>query len=268
VRDECRPVNLAALPQELVASELFGHEKGAFTGANEMRKGRFELADGGTIFLDEIGDLPPNIQVKLLRVLQEGNFERFRSAKPIQSDFRVVAATNKDLLLEVEKRSFRHDLFYRLNVFPIYAPPLREWKEDIRLIAGHFVEKHSRRLGKRARRIPAEEMKKLLEYGWPGNVRELEHFVERAVILSDERGIRFSPAEQSPVSSTQGSDESETSLLMEDMERKHIERILNMTRWRVCGPKGAAVILGLKATTLFFRMRKLGIASPSAADGN
>jgi transcriptional regulator with GAF, ATPase, and Fis domain/tetratricopeptide (TPR) repeat protein len=257
------PVNLAALPQELVASELFGHEKGSFTGANEMRKGRFELADGGTIFLDEIGDLPQNAQVKLLRVLQEGTFERLGSAKPILSDFRVIAATNKDLDIEVEKRSFRQDLFYRLNVFPVYVPALRERKEDIRLLAHHFVEKYSRKHGKRIRRVPADEMKKLFEYEWPGNVRELEHFIERAVIFSDKREISFSGLGQTASLSAQEVDANGASLLLQDVERIHIEKVLNMTRWRVSGPKGAAGILGLKRATLFFRMKKLGIKDPT-----
>ena len=186
------PVNLAAFPQELVASELFGHEKGAFTGAHEKNKGRFELADGGTIFLDEIGDLPFNVQVKLLRVLQDGAFERLGSAKPIQSDFRVIAATNKDLSLEVEKGTFRQDLYYRLNVFPVHVPSLRERKEDIPLIGHHFVDKFSKKMGKGIRRIPGEELKKLMEYHWPGNVRELKHLIERAVILSDGSRITFS----------------------------------------------------------------------------
>jgi transcriptional regulator with GAF, ATPase, and Fis domain len=254
------PVNIAALPEELVASELFGHEKGAFTGANERQKGRFELADGGTIFLDEIGDLPFNMQVKLLRVLQEGAFERLGSSKPIRSNFRVIAATNKNLLAEVNRGSFRRDLFYRLNVFPIYSPPLRERKEDIRLLMYHFIDKYNRKMGKGVTRVPTEETSRLLEYHWPGNVRELEHFIERAIIFSDGHRITFPRLDQGQLS--QNSAENETSLMLRDMERSHIEKVLNMTRWRVSGPKGAAAVLGLKSTTLFYRMKILNITAP------
>jgi transcriptional regulator with GAF, ATPase, and Fis domain len=254
------PVNLSALPQELVVSELFGHEKGAFTGAHEKSKGRFELADGGTIFLDEIGDLPLNVQVKLLRVLQEGAFERLGSAKSIQSDFRVIAATNKDLSLEVEKGTFRQDLYYRLNVFPVYIPPLRARKDDISLIGHHFIDKFSKKMGKHIRRIPAEELKKLMEYHWPGNVRELKHLIERAVILSDGSGINLSSLLQ--VSAHRATGEDHSLLSLADVERDHIEKILSATHWKVSGPKGAASILGLKPTTLLFRMNKLGIKKP------
>jgi transcriptional regulator with GAF, ATPase, and Fis domain len=255
------PVNLAALPQELVASELFGHEKGAFTGANERSKGRFELADGGTIFLDEIGDLPATIQVKLLRVLQEGTFERLGSAKPIHSDFRVVAATNKDLLGAVEKGTFRQDLYYRLNVIPVHVPPLRERREDIPFIAHHFLGKFSRKVGKPVRHIPNEEMKKLVVYHWPGNVRELEHVIERAIILSDRARISFFGLDQALGYRVQT--EAVYPTTMEEMEREHIERTLKTTRWKVGGPHGAAAVLGMKPTTLFFRMKKLGIKGRS-----
>jgi transcriptional regulator with GAF, ATPase, and Fis domain len=252
------PVNLAALAHELVASELFEHEKGAFTGANERYKGRFELAHGGTIFLDEIGDLPSNISIKLLRVLQEGTFERLGSAKPIQSDFRVIAATNKDLLREIENSAFRQDLYYRLNVFPILFPPLQDRKEDIPLIAGHFIEKFSRRMGKKLRSIANDELRKLAAYHWPGNVRELEHFIERAIILSSGGQIKFPSIEQ-PFEG-QSLDESQGKPRpLAEMERSYIEGILNSTHWRVSGPNGAASILGLKPTTLLSRMKKLGI---------
>ena len=252
------PVNLASLPHELVVSELFGHEKGAFTGANERYKGRFELAHGGTIFLDEIGDLPLSVQVKLLRVLQEGVFERLGSAKPIRSDFRVIAATNKDLLKEIENNTFRQDLYYRLNVFPIRIPPLRERKEDIPLIARYFIEKFSRRMGKRMKSIANDELKKLVEYRWPGNVRELEHFIERAVIVSEREQIKLPNLEQ-PFE-VQSRDESQgTSRPLAEMERDYIEGILHTTHWKVSGPNGAASILGLKPTTLLSRMKKLGI---------
>ncbi len=251
------PVNLAALPQELVASELFGHEKGAFTGASERSKGRFELADKGTIFLDEIGDLPLNVQVKLLRVLQEGTFERLGSSKPISSDFRVIAATNKDLYGDVEKGTFRQDLFYRLNVFPIHIPPLRDRKEDIPFFAHHFVEKFSKKMNKKIRRIPHEESTKLVEYHWPGNVRELKHFIERAVILSDGGRISFSGLHHTYAHRIHGEDGPMISLA--ELEREHIERVLNATHWKISGPSSASLILGLKPTTLLFRMKKLGI---------
>ncbi len=251
------PVNLAALPHDLVTSELFGHEKGAFTGASEKTKGRFELAHGGTIFFDEIGDLPPSVQVKLLRVLQEGMFERLGSAKLIQSDFRVIAATNRDLHREVEKGTFRQDLFYRLNVFPIYIPPLRERKDDIPLMARHFVSDFSRQMGKAIRNIPLEELKKLLEYHWPGNVRELRHFIERAVILSTGNRICFSGLDHTGGAKSAIEDTGAKSLA--EVERDYILKILGDTHWRITGPQGAASILGLKPTTLLFRMKKLGI---------
>lgn len=254
------PVNLSALPQELIASELFGHEKGAFTGAHEKHRGRFELADGGTIFLDEIGDLPTSIQVKLLRVLQEGTFERLGSTKQIHSHFRVIAATNKDLRSEVDKGTFRQDLYYRLNVFPVYIPPLRERREDISLLAGYFIEKYAKKLGKRLKTIPSQELRKLLEYYWPGNVRELEHFIERAVILSDGHSISFSGLKQTWNASSGDDDQSIKPLV--DMERMYIKKALAATGWRVSGPKGAAKLLGLKTSTLRFRMEKLGIRKP------
>ncbi len=255
------PVNLAALPHDLVASELFGHEKGAFTGAHERQKGRFELADGGTIFLDEIGDLPLNVQVKLLRVLQEGTFERLGSAKPIISNFRVIAATNKDLVVEVEHGTFRRDLFYRLNVFPISVPALRNRKEDIALLAEHFVRKFAAKMGKKIRALPAEALKALLDYRWPGNVRELEHFIERAVIVSDGSKITLSTLENTVLQRIT-SDNTDT-IPLADMERQYIEKILLATRWKVSGPHGAASILGMKPTTLLSRMKKLGIKKSS-----
>ncbi len=251
------PVNLATLPEELVASELFGHEKGAFTGANEQYKGRFDLANGGTIFLDEIADLPPYVQVKLLRVLQEGTFERLGSSRPIRSNFRVLSATNKDLLADVEKGMFRQDLYYRLNVFPVYVPPLRDRKEDIITLAHYFIDKFSRDMRKRIRRVPGEELKKLTEYHWPGNVRELEHFVERAVILSDGNRISFSGLERGPADAISLQDRGSMSLA--DVEREHIEKVLQATHWKVSGPRGAAAVLGLKRSTLRSRMAKLGI---------
>jgi transcriptional regulator with GAF, ATPase, and Fis domain len=254
-------VNLAALPQELIASELFGHEKGAFTGATESQRGRFELADGGTIFLDEIGDLPTSVQVKLLRVLQEGTFERLGSAKLIRSDFRVIAATNKDLRGEVEKGTFRQDLYYRLNVFPVHIPPLRERRDDIVPLSHHFMEKYGRKLGKKLRPPSMQEVRKLLDYHWPGNVRELEHFVERAVILSDGYTISFSGLRQNAAIAPV--EENQTIRPLEEIERDYIRKALHATGWRVSGPRGAASLLGFKTSTLRFRMEKLGIKKPT-----
>jgi transcriptional regulator with GAF, ATPase, and Fis domain len=259
------PVSLSVLPQELIASELFGHEKGAFTGASEANRGRFELANGGTIFLDEIGDLPTSIQAKLLRVLQEGTFERLGSAKPVHSDFRVIAATNKDLLREVEKGAFRQDLYYRLNVFPIDVPPLRERMDDIPRLAHFFIDKFGKKLGKRFRPIPSDELKKLMDYNWPGNVRELEHFIERAVILSHGAVVSFSsikhPSHGLPT------DDDEPIRPLEDVERAYIRKTLNAVGWRVSGPKGAASLLGFKTSTLRNRMAKLGIRKPTVERG-
>ena len=251
------PVNLVALPPDLVASELFGHEKGAFTGAYGRHKGRFELADHGTIFLDEIGDLSPQVQVKLLRVLQEGTFERLGSARTVKSDFRVVAATNKDLVRQVKAGNFREDLYYRLNVFPIQVPPLRDRGEDIPLLAQVFLDQCCKQMGKEIRRIPNEELKKLSEYPWPGNVRELKHFIERAVILSDGQRISLSGLDHVPVLRDFG--EPAGLIPLAEMERDYLEKVLNATHWKVSGRNGAAAILGLKPTTLFFRMKKLGL---------
>ena len=259
------PVNLASIPAELVASELFGHEKGAFTGAYQAQKGRFELADGGTIFLDEIGDLPQAVQVKLLRVLQEGTFERLGSAQSIKSDFRVVAATNKNLATEVENGSFRQDLYYRLDVFPIHVPPLRERKEDIPELVRHFVDKFCKKLGRRVNRIPREEMKKLIDHIWPGNVRELEHRIEQAIILSDGAAISLPDLVwRGPGSGIVMEKYHDSVMTLEELERDYIERVLNMTHWRVMGKGGAASILGMKPTTLFYRLKKLGINRSSA----
>jgi len=253
------PVNLASIPSELVASELFGHEKGAFTGAHVRQKGRFELADGGTIFLDEVGDLPQAVQVNLLRVLQEGTFERLGSAQSIRSDFRVVAATNKNLAREVENGTFRQDLYYRLDVFPIHVPSLRERKEDIPDLVRHFADKFSKKLGKRLTRIPREEMKKLINHTWPGNVRELEHRVEQAIILSDSGSVSFPEPAQFPDGGIAAETYGRRILTLEELERDYVERILNITHWRVMGKDGAALLLGMKPTTLFYRMKKLGL---------
>jgi transcriptional regulator with GAF, ATPase, and Fis domain len=263
------PVNLAALPEELVGSELFGHEKGAFTGAHGKQKGRFELADGGTLFLDEIGDLPLSVQVKLLRVLQEGIFERLGGPKPIRSDFRIVAATNMDLHAEVEKGTFRQDLFYRLNVFPIRVPPLRERKDDIPRLVRHFADRFAKALGKRTLPVSPQELGKLLEYDWPGNIRELEHFIERAIIVSDGRAITFAGLKR--IRNRPGADDNAAVVdhnrqtkSLSQAEKDHILSVLDITHGRISGSKGAASILGLKESTLRFRMKKLGIARPPA----
>ncbi len=258
------PVNLATLPQDLVASELFGHEMGAFTGARVRQKGRLELADGGTIFLDEIGDLSPAIQIKLLRVLQEKTFERLGSSEPIKSDFRIISATNKDLIREVEKGTFRQDLYYRLNVFPIHVPPLRDRSEDIPVLAHHFLEVIGRRMGKTIGKIPVQEFKKLDAYHWPGNVRELEHFIERALILSDGHHIVFSGLERTP--STVPAEGDMQFKPLAEMVRQYLENVLHATRWRVKGPHGAAMILGLKPTTLFSLMKRHGIQRSRSHD--
>jgi transcriptional regulator with GAF, ATPase, and Fis domain len=251
------PVNISTFPHDLVASELFGHERGAFTGAHEKKKGRFELADGGTIFLDEIGDLSLEMQVKLLRVLQEGTFERLGSSKPIQSDFRVIVATNKNLRQEVEKGTFRQDLYYRLNVFPIYVPPLRERKQDIPLLASEFFSLFSKKLDKKIKKVSRDEINKLITYHWPGNIRELKHFIERAVILSNGYEISFSGLEFE-CESKSANDQGKT-LLLSDVERDHIEKALKSTYWKISGPYGAASLLGLPPSTLRHRMKMLGI---------
>jgi formate hydrogenlyase transcriptional activator len=254
------PVNLATFPRDLVASELFGHEKGAFSGATEKKKGRLELADGGTIFLDEIGDLPVDIQVKLLRVLQEGTFERLGSSVPIRSDFRVISASNKNLRYEVERGNLREDLYYRLNVFPIHVPPLRERKNDIPLLAQHFFSIFNKKFEKYISRIPAGEMEKLMSYHWPGNVRELEHFIEKAVILSSGHEISFSGLELDHPGSIL--EDSSSVTMLADIEREHIKKILARTLWKISGPGGAASLLGMLPTTLRYRMQKLGIHKP------
>jgi formate hydrogenlyase transcriptional activator len=248
-------VNCAALPAGLIESELFGHEKGAFTGALARKIGRFELADGGSIFLDEIGDLPLELQAKLLRVLQEGEFERVGGPPTIKVDVRVIAATNLDLEKAVHEKSFRPDLYYRLNVFPVRLPPLRERREDISLLVRYFVMKYGSKLGKRIEAIPQKAMHALMGYPWPGNVRELENVIERAVILS--QGSQLELGEWLP--GFTGSGHGERLATLEEMEREHIVRTLELTGWQVSGERGAAKLLGLKPTTLEARMKKLGI---------
>lgn len=264
-------VNCAAIPSGLLESELFGHERGAFTGAVNQKIGRFELADKGTLFLDEVGDIPLELQPKLLRVLQEQEFERLGGNRTQHVDVRLVAATNGDLAKLVAERTFRSDLYYRLNVFPIHIPPLRERREDIPLLVRYFVQKFSRRSNKAVEYIPAEAMDALANYGWPGNIRELENLIERAVLLSPGKQLRI-PSSELKATSSQATVGDSSALLqplpatsvstLEEAERQHILRAMRQTGWRVAGPKGAAVLLGMKRSTLQARMRKLGIRRP------
>jgi formate hydrogenlyase transcriptional activator len=261
-------VNCSALPGELIESELFGHERGAFTGATGRQVGRFELADGGTIFLDEVGDLPLKLQSKLLRVLQEGEFERLGSGKTIKVDVRVIAATNRDLMQAVQRGRFRGDLYYRLNVYPIQLPPLRERREDIGLLAEAFLREASRRLGRIFDPMAKEVLEALRGYEWPGNVRELQNVIERAAVISNGRSLRL-PAQWAvsigPIATTEPAadgrviDSPPREATLEELERSHILQVLHQTAWRVEGPKGAAMILGLNPSTLRSRMQKLGI---------
>src|SRR6202171_4931767 len=249
-------LNCAAIPHDLLESEIFGHEKGAFTGAIAQKIGRFELADKGTLFLDEVGDIPPGLQPKLLRVLQEQEFERLGSTRTQQVNIRLVAATNRNLADMVKRGQFRSDLYYRLNVFPIPLPPLRERREDIPALVEHFVEIYSRRMNKQIEHIPPETMSALCSYQWPGNIRELQNFIERSVILSSGSALH------SPLASLDAAAETESveAITLEQAERDHIRKILGQTRWVVAGPNGAAGRLGIKRSTLYFRMQKLGIS--------
>ncbi|HXM66158.1 MAG TPA: sigma 54-interacting transcriptional regulator [Candidatus Acidoferrum sp.] len=249
-------VNCAAIPSGLLESELFGHEKGAFTGAIARKPGRFELADKGTLFLDEVGDIPLDLQAKLLRVLQEHEFERLGSTRTQQVDVRVVAATHRDLKQMVEEGTFRSDLYYRLHVFPLVVPPLRDRGEDIPFIVRHFVGKYSQRMNRHIETISTRTMEVLTNYAWPGNVRELQNFIERAVILSPGTSLR-APVEELAQETVQGSQTHLSTL--EEMEREHVLRALKESSWVTGGPKGAAVKLGMKRTTLAYRIRKLGI---------
>ncbi len=248
-------VNCAALPASLVESELFGREKGAYTGALSKQIGRFELAHGSTIFLDEVGDLPLEVQVKLLRVLQEGQLEHLGSPKPIHVDVRVIAATNRDIIQLVRQGRFREDLFYRLNVFPITVPPLRERRQDIPLLVWAFVEEFSKALGKTIRAIAKESMEALERHSWPGNIRELRNVIERAMITST--GTTLWVAAPGAADST-----ASKSMIMADVEREHIVRSLELSHWRIRGKDGAAAMLGLKPTTLEARIARLGIQRP------
>jgi len=249
-------LNCAAIPFDLLESELFGHEKGAFTGAIAQKIGRFELADKGTLFLDEVGDIPLPLQPKLLRVLQEQEFERLGSGRTHQVDVRLVAATHRNLVEMVKRNEFRSDLYYRLNVFPVPLPPLRARREDIPALVEHFVEIYARRMGKQIDRISPETMSELTSYPWPGNIRELQNFIERSVILSSGNVL------DSPLASLRNAAEVESlgPITMEDAERDHIRKTLEQTRWVVSGPNGAAARLGIKRSTLYFRMQKLGIS--------
>ncbi len=249
-------VNCGAISAGLVESELFGHEKGAFTGAVEQRKGRFELADGGTLFLDEVGELPAETQVKLLRVLQEQEFERVGSAKPIKVNVRIIAATNRDLANEVQRGNFREDLFYRLNVFPIEVPSLRERVDDIPLLANHFLTRAAKKFGKPLRGFKIGVMEALQQYRWPGNIRELQNVIERAAILAT--GSSLDVEGLLPESQVQPQHSAMQTL--EDIECAHIRQVLEHTKGVIAGPKGAALILGMHPNTLRSRMVKLGIA--------
>jgi len=252
-------LNCAAIPLDLLESELFGHEKGAFTGAIAQKIGRFELADKGTLFLDEVGDIPAPLQPKLLRVLQEQEFERLGSTRTHQVDVRLVAATNRDLAEMVNRGQFRSDLYYRLNVFPVMLPPLRARSEDIPALVTHFAGIFGRRMGRQIEHIPAETMSALNSYQWPGNIRELQNLVERAVILSND-GVLPNPL-PATVSQALAVSTAATTTLRES-ERALILQTLEEVRWVIGGPKGAAAKLGLKRTTLIHKMQKLGISRP------
>ena len=255
-------LNCAAIPFDLLESELFGHERGAFTGAVGQKIGRFEMADTGTLFLDEIGDLPLALQPKLLRVLQEQEFERLGSGRTHHINVRLVAATHRNPLEMVERREFRSDLYYRLNVFPIVLPPLRERRQDIPLLVSHFVQMFSGRMGKQIHFIPEETLAALKVYSWPGNVRELQNLIERAVIRAD-NGVLPNPL---PKLENKPFPLSQTGSSFDDSQRKVILTALHKSRWVIGGPGGAAARLGLKRTTLITKMKKLGIFRPMPQD--
>jgi transcriptional regulator with GAF, ATPase, and Fis domain len=249
-------VNCAALPPTLMESELFGREKGAYTGAMTQMIGRFELADGSTLFLDEVGEIPPEVQPKLLRVLEEGRFERLGSTRSRKVDVRIIAATNRDLAADVKVGRFRNDLYFRLNVFPINVPPLRERPDDIPLLVWSFVQQFEKTIGKRIDSIPKKCMQALRDYAWPGNVRELKNLVERAMIVSSGGMLNIAPPHPA-------ADEPPTPADLDSVTRRHLQQVLQSTRWRVAGPGGAAEILGLKRTTLQSLMARLGIHRPN-----
>jgi transcriptional regulator with GAF, ATPase, and Fis domain len=250
-------INCTALPANLIESELFGREKGAFTGASARQMGRFELADGGTIFLDEIGEMPMDLQCKLLRVIQDGEFERLGSPRTIKVDVRIIAASNRKLEEEIQRGSFRQDLYYRLNVFPITIPPLKARKEDIHLLVNFFVAKFNKKIGKKIETIPKEALEALENYDWPGNVRELESVIERATIISPGPSLRILDHFNTPPKESETSDSNLKALA--DLEREHILHVLRKTNWRVEGKNGAAAILDINPSTLRARMRKFGV---------
>ena len=268
-------VNCAAIPQSLIASELFGYERGAFTGALQRRRGRFEIATGGTLFLDEVGELPLETQIALLRVLQEREFERVGGTSPVTADVRVVAATNCDLEAAIAEGRFRSDLYYRLNVFPITMPPLRERREDILALVEFFVERYAQRAEKTIRTISKRTVAALEEYSWPGNIRELQNVIERSMILCDsdvfsidERWLRSKPPASvtvpKPLRLVTSVAPPPATATMEEIQREAIVRTLESSKHRVGGPNGAAAKLGLARTTLQYRMRKLGIVRPTS----
>ena len=249
-------INCAALPATLIESELFGHEKGAFTGAVAAKQGRFELADGGTLFLDEVGEMPIELQPKLLRAIQEGEFERLGGTKTIKVDVRLIAATNRNLEMAVENGEFRSDLFYRLNVFPLNIPPLRDRKDDIKFLVNYFVEKYNQKLGKQISKIPQSVINQLEKYSWPGNVRELENIIERAVIISPGDQLKLGEWFLANFKSAPSEGKFET---LEKFEKNYILKVLNHTNWKISGVGGAAELLDMKPTTLESRIKKLGI---------
>ena len=255
-------LNCAAIPFELLESELFGHEKGAFTGALTQKIGRFEMADTGTVYLDEIGDIPLALQPKLLRVLQEQEFERLGSGKTHRINVRLIAATHRDLTKMVSRKEFRSDLYYRINVYPVVLPPLRERRQDIPQLVMHFVEIFARRMGKRIDHVPKETLEAFTSYSWPGNVRELQNLIERAVIRSDD-GVLRNPL---PISETSPVTVPPAITTYWDSQRALILQALRATRWVVGGPHGAAVRLGLKRTTLVAIIKRLGISRPLPKD--
>ena len=253
-------VNCAALPANLIESELFGHEKGAFTGASQRRIGRFELADKGTIFLDEIGELPIDLQAKLLRVLQDGEFERLGGNTTMKTNVRVITATNRNLEKGIEEGTFREDLFFRLNVFPVVSPPLRERKEDIPILVDHFLKKHQANIGRSITKVPKSTLKKLMEYHYPGNIRELENLIERFMITSP--GDSLEILDWNPIVFVKNENKSDKFLSMEKMEIKHITEACMRSNWKIFGEGGAAEKLDMNPKTLSSRMTKLGIKKP------
>jgi len=257
-------VNCVALSEDLLESELFGHEKGAFTGAHQQKRGKLEVAHGGTVFLDEIGDIRPALQAKLLRVLQDQTFERVGGTRPIRTDVRFVAATNRDLRAAVRDGLFRLDLYYRLDVVSVTLPPLRERPGDVPALAQHFLERYRRELKRELRALTPEVLACLRRYAWPGNVRELENVIERAVIVS--MGSQLELGEWLPKPSVPQT--GARILMLEELEREHIIKTLELTGWRVSGERGAAKLLGLKPTTLDARMKKLGITKKAIGASN